>query len=286
MSQNEYVQQIEETCSFLRSRISNLDVKIAVALGSGLQAFGNALDESTILSYSEIPNFPIGSVKGHAGKLIHGYLDGNQILVFQGRAHLYEGFSARQITFYVRVIQFLGIKDFIITNSAGGINKGYDVGDFCVLKDQINLAPTNALVGPNDSRLGPRFPDMSQPFCPKLQAMLTKACKSIHGDHSCRRGVYLGVLGPNYESPAEITFMRAIGADVVGMSTTLEVMAANHGSINVGGLTLVTNMASDTGNPLDHEEVVTVGRQRAETFVHILNSFFRDYFEHRLAAKL
>lgn len=286
MSQSEYVQQIEEACSFLRKRIPNLDAKIAVALGSGLQAFGNALNNSTVFSYAEIPNFPIGSVKGHAGKLIHGYLDGNQILVFQGRAHLYEGFSAQKIVFYVRVIQFLGIKDFIVTNSAGGINKGYDVGDFCVLKDQINLVQPNALVGPNDNQLGPRFPDMSQPFCPKLEAMLTKACKSIHGEHSTRRGVYLGVLGPNYETPAEITFMRTIGGDVVGMSTTLEVMAANHGNMNVGGLTLVTNMASDTGNPLNHEEVVAVGRKRAETFVEILETFFRDYFGRHLVARL
>jgi len=286
MSQNEYYQQIQDACSFLRQRIRGLDAKIAIALGSGLQAFGGALKNSTVIPYCDIPSFPVGSVKGHAGKLIHGYLDGNQILVFQGRAHLYEGFSAKQITFYVRVIQFLGIKDFIVTNSAGGINTGFNVGDFVVLQDQINLATPNALVGTNDSRLGPRFPDMSAPYCPNLRRMLTKACKNTPGDHTCRRGTYLGVLGPNYETPAEVRFMRTIGADVVGMSTTLEVMAAKHGGLNVGGLSLCTNMASGVGNPLNHDEVVAVGRERAETFVHILNSFFRDYFQKRSAAKL
>lgn len=286
MAESDYVQQIQDTCSFLRKRLPNFNAKIAIALGSGLQAFGGALSRSTILKYSEIPNFPIGSVKGHAGKLIHGYLDGNQILVFQGRAHLYEGFSAKQITFYVRVMQFLGIEDFIVTNSAGGINTGFNVGDFVVLHDQINLATPNALVGPNDSRLGPRFPDMSEPFCPKLRKLLTKACKSTPGEHTCRRGTYLGVLGPNYETPAEIRFMRGIGADVVGMSTTLEVMAARHGGLKIGGMSLVTNMASDVGNPLNHDEVVGVGRERAKTFVHILNSFFRDYFQQRIHARL
>lgn len=286
MSSSEYVEQIQEACAFLRDRIPGLNVNIAVALGSGLQAFGNALNRSTVIKYADIPNFPIGSVKGHAGKLIHGYIDGNQILVFQGRAHLYEGFSAKQVTFYVRVIQFLGVKDFIVTNSAGGINQGYDVGDFVVLQDQINLNPTNALVGPNDSRLGPRFPDMSEAYSPKLRAMLTKACRKTPGEHTCRRGIYLSVLGPNYETPAEVRFMRAIGADVVGMSTTLEVMAAKHGGLNVGGLSLCTNVASDVGNPLNHDEVVQVGRERAQTFVHILNSFFRDYFQQQLQAKL
>lgn len=275
INRNIYFNQIQEACDFIKQRIPNLTANIAVVLGSGLQAFGDALMDPTTISYNEIPGFPITTVKGHEGKLIYGRTKTGKVLVMQGRAHLYEGWTAAEITFYVRVLQFLGINDLIITNASGALNKNYNPGDFVILKDCINLTGQNPLIGSLHPLLGKkRFLDMSEPFDLKLKTMLEFSIQKqnlpIH------HGVYICGLGPTYESPAEAQYLRTIGGDLAGMSTALEVIAAKHGGMHVAGISLVTNMCC--GNNINHNEVCEMGEKKANYFIQILQDFFEKYF--------
>jgi len=276
LNKNIYFNQIKEACNFLKDRIPNLKADIAVVLGSGLQAFGDALLNPTSISYSEIPGFPITTVKGHEGKLIFGETQKGTVIVMQGRAHLYEGWSAAEITFYVRVLQFLGIQNLIITNAAGALNECYTPGDFVILNDCINLTGQNPLIGDLHPMLGKkRFLDMSEPFDLKLKTMLESAIKKQN--LPIRHGVYICGLGPTYESPAEAQYLRIIGGDLAGMSTVLEVIAAKHGGMHVAGISLVTNMCC--GNNINHNEVCEMGKKKAVHFINILQDFFLEYFE-------
>lgn len=275
ISKDIYFNQIQEACNFIKQRIPNLKAYIAVVLGSGLQAFGDALVDPTTISYNEIPGFPITTVKGHEGKLIFGKTKNGKVLVMQGRAHLYEGWSAIEITFYVRVLQFLGIRDLIITNAAGALNRQYVPGDFVILKDCINLTGQNPLIGNLHPMLGKkRFLDMSEPFDLKLKTMLESAIRKQN--LPIYHGVYMCGLGPTYESPAEAQYLRKIGGDLAGMSTALEVIAAKHGGMHVAGISLVTNMCC--GNNINHNEVCEMGKKKAAYFINILQDFFQEYF--------
>jgi purine-nucleoside phosphorylase len=240
---------------------------IGVVLGSGLGAFADRLARPAVVPYEEIPAFPISKVAGHAGRLVVGELEtpGGPVVVatMQGRVHAYEGWPAEEVAFGARVLCALGVKTLLVTNAAGGINPAYGAGDLVRITDHLNLTGQNPLVGPNDERLGPRFPDMSAPYDPALGALLDEAARTA--GVPLRQGVYAGVLGPSYETPAEIRMLRTLGADLVGMSTVHEVIAARHQRVRVAGLSVVTNLASGLGGAqLTHQEVQeTAGRARA-----------------------
>jgi len=237
---------------------TDLQPVVGVVLGSGLGAFAERLERQAVVPYGEIPGFPISRVVGHAGRLVLGDLPapgGSVTLVtMQGRVHGYEGWPAAEVAFGARVLFALGVKAFVVTNAAGGINPAYGAGDLVRITDQLNLTGQNPLTGPNEDALGPRFPDMSQAYDRRLGALLVEAARQA--GVPLQEGVYAGMPGPSYETPAEIRMLRTLGADLVGMSTVHEVTVARHQAIPVAGLSVVTNPASGLGREkLSHEEV-------------------------------
>jgi purine-nucleoside phosphorylase len=253
---------------YIRSRIS-LKPRVAVVLGSGLGAFADTLDEQTTLSYRDIPGWPQSTAVGHAGKLVVGNLDGLPVAALAGRAHLYEGYTAQQAVYGIRVLARLGVDAIVLTNAAGGVNPAYGPGQLVLLSDHINLLGQNPLTGPNDDELGPRFPDMSEAYSKSYRALAREAGKTMGLDLA--EGVYAALPGPSYETPAEIRYLRAIGADLVGMSTVPEAIAANHIGVKVLGISCVTNFAAGvTDQKLDHKEVLEVGERVKGTMVELL----------------
>jgi purine-nucleoside phosphorylase len=260
----------EEAKHHIASRTS-LRPKIAVVLGSGLGAFADELSERADIPYSEIPGWPPATAVGHAGKLVIGKLGDLDVAVMAGRAHLYEGNTPAQVTYGVRVLGSLCVRSMVFTNAAGGINLSLERGGLVLISDHINLQGSNPLVGPNDDSLGPRFPDMSEaysrPFRETAKVLAVELCLPI------TEGVYAAVLGPSYETPAEIRYLRTIGADVVGMSTVLEAIAANHMGMKVLGISCVTNMAAGIlPQKINHEEVLETGEMVRDTLVRFLKA--------------
>jgi len=241
---------------------------IGLVLGSGLGAFADSLADATRIPYTDIPSFPQSTAIGHAGRLVIGKAGEVAVAAMQGRVHLYEGYSAHQVAFPIRVFACMGIKAVILTNAAGGINRGYSQGALVLIRDHINLQGTNPLLGPNDDRFGVRFPDMTRAYQREYrQAAREEASKlgiTLH------EGVYAALLGPSYETPAEIEYLRRIGADLVGMSTVAEVIAARHMGLTVLAISCVTNMAAGIlDQPLSHAEVMETG-QRVKTIFEAL----------------
>lgn len=231
---------------------------VGVVLGSGLGAFAERLGAPTVIPYKRIPHFPVSSVAGHAGELVLGSLDGVDCAVMSGRVHYYEGYDVQQVTFPVRVLTALGVRALLVTNAAGAANPSYEPGDFMIITDHINLTGQNPLRGANDERLGPRFPDMSTAYPQKGRRALQDAAREV--GISLHEGVYAGLAGPSYETPAEIRMLQRVGADAVGMSTVTEVIAAVHGGLTVAGLSVITNRAAGLGHAaLSHDEVKEVG---------------------------
>ena len=242
---------------FIEAR-ATLRPKIAVVLGSGLGGFADALESPTIIPYSEIPGWPVSTAVGHAGKLLLGAIDGVPVAVLAGRAHFYEGYSAQQVVYGMRALYEFGVESVILTNAAGGVNPKFGPGTLVLISDHINLMGTSPLIGPNDNSLGPRFPDMTEAYSKRYRALARAAALEIGLD--LPEGVYAGLVGPSYETPAEIRYLRAIGADMVGMSTVLEAIAANHMEMKVLGISCVTNFAAGVADQkLDHKEVLEVG---------------------------
>jgi purine-nucleoside phosphorylase len=240
-----------------------------LVLGSGLGAFAEELTERKDIPYADIPGWPHSTAVGHAGKLIIGKLGGLDVAVMAGRAHLYEGYSMQQVTFGVRVLQSIGARSMVFTNAAGGINLEFERGCLVLISDHINLQGANPLVGPNDDSLGPRFPDMSDAYTRSYRntakLVATELCIPI------KEGVYAAMSGPSYETPAEICYLRTIGADVVGMSTVPEVIVANHMGIRVLGISCMTNMAAGIlDQPLTHAEVMETGERVNTQFAALL----------------
>jgi purine-nucleoside phosphorylase len=235
---------------------------IGLVLGSGLGALAEAVEDPDVIEVSAIPNWPPSTVVGHSGRLVIGKLEGQTVLVQQGRAHFYEGHSLQQVTLPIRVMQLLGFEAVILTNAAGGINPAYGPGDVMLITDHVNfmgMAGWSPLRGPNDETLGPRFPDMSQPYDPVLctLALRVAADKGI----ALHQGVYVGLSGPTFESPADLRFLRVAGADAVGMSTVPEVIVARHGGLRVLALSGISNKANlDGGTVTTHQEVLDAGR--------------------------
>jgi len=259
---------------------TNLRPKIALVLGSGLGAFADEFESATRIPYAKIPNFPRSTAIGHAGQLVLGKIDGVPVAGMQGRVHLYEGYSAKQVAFPIRVFQRIGVKAIIVTNAAGGINLNYSEGALVALRDHINLQGTNPLIGPNDERVGPRFPDMTRAYDPEFRQFFAEAGKKLA--LNLHEGVYLALAGPNYETPAEIHAFRTLGADLVGMSTVPEVLAARHSAIRVLGISCVTNMAAGiTGKQLTAEEVFETGAKVKHQFIALLRAIIP-----RIAASL
>lgn len=245
--------------------------QVGVVLGSGLGAFADAVGDAVVVPYSEIPGWPQSTAVGHAGKLIFGTSSQTPVVVMAGRAHFYEGYTARQVTHGVREMAKLGIHSLILTNAAGGINTAYRPGDLVLISDHINLQGANPLIGPNDETEGPRFPDMTEAYSRAFRARASESARSL--GFELKQGVYAALSGPSYETPAEIRYLRAIGADLVGMSTVPEAIVANHQGVRCLGISTVTNMAAGvTGEKLVHEEVLEVGRSVRDRLVRLLTA--------------
>lgn len=260
-----------ETMHYLTDRTST-HPKVGLVLGSGLGGFVEAMEGPYAVPYADIPHFPRPTAVGHAGKLVFGTINEIPIVVMAGRAHLYEGYTPQQVTYGVRTMAALGVKTLILTNAAGAINADYRVGDLVIMSDHINLQGLNPLTGPNYEALGPRFPDMTEAYAKELRAITKQVAKDELGI-DLHEGVYAGLLGPNYETPAEIRYLRAIGADLVGMSTVAECIVANHMGLRVLGLSSAVNMAAGMeAKKLVHEEVLDVGKQMQETLIRLLSA--------------
>ena len=245
--------------------------QIALVLGSGLGGFADSLTDATRIPYADIPAFPRSTAIGHAGQMVLGRVDSVPVAAMQGRVHLYEGYSPQEVTFPIRVFSRMGIRAVILTNAAGGINLGYSQGALVLIRDHINLQGVNPLVGANDDRFGLRFPDMTHAYAREYREIARK--EANHLKIILEEGVYAGLLGPSYETPAEIEYLRRIGADLVGMSTVAEVIAARHMGIKVLAISCVTNMAAGIlDQPLSHAEVMETGERVKGTFESLLRA--------------
>lgn len=257
-----------DASEFIASRAAIRPV-VAVVLGSGLGGFADSLDSPVEIAYDQIPGWPVSTATGHAGKLVLGMSEGLPVAVMSGRAHLYEGYTAQQVVYGIRVLWQFGVESLVLTNAAGAVNAELTPGQLVLISDHINLLGTNPLIGRNDNSLGPRFPDMSEAYSKRARESAHAAAKEM--DLSLPEGVYAAVPGPSYETPAEIRYLRAIGADLVGMSTVLEAIAANHMEMPVLGISCVTNYAAGVKDQkLDHKEVLEVGANAQDTLSGLL----------------
>jgi purine-nucleoside phosphorylase len=260
----------ESAAQFLLSKTS-LRPKVGLVLGSGLGAFADDLSEAVRIPYAQIPSFPRSTAIGHAGQMVIGKAGTVPVTVMQGRVHLYEGYSPEEVVFPIRVFARMGILALILTNAAGGINLEYKQGALVVISDHLNLQGRNPLAGPNDDRFGPRFPDMTQAYWKPYRAIALAEARRL--GTTIYEGVYAGLLGPNYETPAEIRYLRTIGADLVGMSTVAEVIAARHMGLKALAISVVTNMAAGIlDKPIRHEEVLETGERVKGQFVALLRA--------------
>lgn len=264
--------KINDTIKYIKEQAgisSETGPEIGLILGSGLGVLAEAIEDMVVIPYMNIPHFPVPTVEGHKGQLVLGELSGKPVVCMQGRFHYYEGYSIYQVTYPVRVMQKLGISKLIVTNSAGGINIEFKPGDLMLIEDHINLMGVNPLIGENIESFGPRFPDMSEAYNRELGRKAEEAARSLSIE--LRKGVYAALTGPSYETPAEIRYLRIIGADAVGMSTVPEVIVANHGGINVLGISCITNMAAGVlGKPLNHRDVVDTANTVAGKLVKLI----------------
>ena len=250
--------------------------RVGIILGSGLGAFVDQVEEPTVIPYNDIPFFGETTVEGHAGQMILGKVNGVDVAILQGRYHVYEGLSMDDVVFPTRVLATLGIESLVLTNASGGINLDYKAGDLVIIEDHINMMGRNPLIGENNANLGPRFPDMSFAYNNDLNKCIEEAAKEIN--YPISKGVYVGVLGPTYETPAEIKMFRTFGADMVGMSTVPESIAANHMGIKVCGVSCITNMAAGIEKvALNHEEVKEQALKVMETFSNLLKLAIKKF---------
>ena len=268
-----------EAADYVRAR-TRYEPSVGLVLGSGLSALAERVSKADVIDYRDIPHFPRSTVPGHSGRLVLGRLENAQVLMMQGRAHYYEGYPMADVTLPIRVMQALGAKTLMVTNSAGGIRPDLRPGDLMAITDHLNLVGlmgSNPLRGPNDERLGPRFPDMSQAYDPELLEWLRDEAGAQ--GITLQEGVYAMVAGPNYETPAEVRLLRIIGADAVGMSTVPEVVVARHGGMRVLGVSLISNVAidspDDSREPISHTQVLAAGQRAAPALAGLLEGVLR-----------
>lgn len=266
--------QLDAAVGYVRGR-SKVTPQVALILGSGLGALAGEIRADAAIPYAEIPSFPRATVEGHAGTLVLGHLEGKAVVAMQGRVHFYEGYSLADVVFPVRVMRRLGAQVLVVSNAAGGINRQWHRGDLMIIADHINFMGTNPLVGPNDPDLGPRFPDMSQAYDPHLIALAERA--ALAEGVPIRKGVYVGVHGPSYETPAELRMLGRWGADAVGMSTVPEVIAARHMGMRVLGITAITDMATgEQVQPVTHDEVIATAKELEPKFIRLVKHIVRE----------
>ncbi|MBY9081553.1 purine-nucleoside phosphorylase [Paenibacillus sp. HN-1] len=259
---------IQEAAAYIKSKGAGTP-DIGLILGSGLGILADLIKDGISIPYHDIPHFPVSTVEGHEGELLIGTIEGRKVVMMKGRFHMYEGYGPETTAFPVRVMKELGVKSLLVTNAAGGVNTGYTPGDLILLTDHLNLTGRNPLIGPNDPELGVRFPDMSEPYSRRLLQAARDVAKEQN--FTFREGVYAGLLGPTYETPAEIVMLRRLGADAVGMSTVSETIVARHAGIEVLGISCITNMAAGILNqPLSHDEVMETAERVRETFLGLV----------------
>jgi len=267
--------RLEEACQTIAERAPGHTPRVALILGSGLGSFADRFLDAVCIDYHDIPHFPVSSVEGHAGRLVLGSLEGVPCITMQGRVHHYEGYDLEAVTFPLRTMLSLGASTVIVTNAAGGIGHGLRVADLVLIRDHMNFFGTSPLRGPNDSRLGPRFPDMTHAYAPELRELAYRAAAGM--GFELREGVYAGLHGPAYETPAEVQMLRILGADLVGMSTVPEVTVANHMGAKVLGISCVTNLAAGSSDEiLSHDDVTAIARRVEGTFVELLTRILRQ----------
>lgn len=259
---------LAEATAYLKERLP-FEPEVALILGSGLGDLADEIQDSVKIKYDEIPHFPVSTVEGHAGQFVIGMFEGRKVIAMQGRFHFYEGYSMQTCTFPVKVMKAIGVKNLLLTNAAGGVNTAYVPGDLMLLTDHINFAGTNPLIGRNDEKDGPRFPDASNVYNTALNLEIRDLAKKQ--GIRMQEGVYAMTTGPSYETPAEVRMLRVLGADAVGMSTVPEALVANHMGIKVTGISCITNMASGIlDQPLHHGEVVETANMVKKTFTALI----------------
>ncbi|WP_025028647.1 purine-nucleoside phosphorylase [Caldalkalibacillus mannanilyticus] len=265
---------VEQATAYIKERL-NQKPQLGIILGSGLGVFAEEIQNPVVVPYGEIPNFPVSTVEGHAGQFVIGTLQGVEVIAMQGRFHYYEGYSLDKVTFPVRVMKELGIEYLMVTNAAGGVNTSLQPGDLMLITDHINNAGANPLIGPNDSSVGVRFPDMSEAYDLELRSRALRVADRL--GIALKEGVYVWNTGPSYETPAEIRAIRFLGGDAVGMSTVPEVIIARHAGIRVLGISCISNMAAGiVDQPLTHEEVIETTEQAKETFITLIKEMISE----------
>lgn len=253
---------------FIQEKIT-IKPKIGLILGSGLGVLTDEMTDCVTIPYETVPHFPRATVEGHAGEWVIGKLSGIDIAVMKGRFHFYEGHHQKQVTFPVRVMKYLGIRNLIVTNAAGGIHPNFSAGDFMLITDHLNLMGTNPLIGPNDDRFGPRFPDMSEVYSLQLRMIAKRAAQDLQ--IPLQEGVYAAMVGPVYETPAEVRMIATLGGDAVGMSTVPEAIVANHSGLSVLGLSVISNLAAGIQKEkLSHQEVMETAKQVRSNFIQLI----------------
>lgn len=260
----------KETAQFINEKI-NVVPKIGLILGSGLGELAYEINSKVVISYESVPNFPISTVEGHAGQLVIGDLNGQQVIAMQGRFHYYEGYSIQEVTFPVRVMKLLGVETLIVTNACGGMNANFQPGDLMIINDHLNMTGANPLIGKNEDEFGPRFPDMSKAYTPDLVPLVEESANEL--GIRIQKGVYAGITGPTYMTAAELIMLRNLGGDVVGMSTVPEVIVASHMAMKVIGISCITDMA--IGEELEgvtHEQVVEVANRTKPKFIQLVKA--------------
>lgn len=267
-------EKVLESVEYIKN-ITDIEPEIALILGSGLGDMAEKIENPINIKYEDIPNFPVSTVEGHIGELIIGDLEGKKVIAMQGRFHYYEGYSQSLTTMPVRVMKMLGAKTLIVTNAAGGTNKDFNRGDLMIIKDHINLSGSNPLIGKNDDRIGPRFPDMTDAYNKKYRELIKEIAKEENID--IKEGVYTYLSGPNYETPAEIKMIQVLGGDAVGMSTVPEVLTAVQCGMKVIGVSCITNMAAGISNTkLNHQEVIETTKKVKNNFSKLISKIIKN----------
>lgn len=269
-----YMDELKESYKYIKEHTA-YEPKVGLILGSGLGEIADEFEQSDFIDYKDIPHFPVSHVEGHKNRLVFGKLFDRQIVAMQGRIHYYEGFPLKDIVFPVRLMKLIGINTLIVTNAAGSVNESFNPGDLMLITDHLNLLGNNPLVGDNLDELGPRFPDMTYAYSPKLQGLARQI--AARDNISLKEGVYAASIGPSYETKAEVKMVRTLGADAVGMSTVPEVITANHMGVDVLGISCITNMAAGIlDQPLSHAEVIEVTERAKGKFKKLVKNVVKE----------